>query len=204
MTMPTVLSVLRSGGDFRPEHVIRLYRAIRLHWPDTFLDFVCLTDTRIGQYGIREIPLIGGWRGWWSKMELMRPDIPGTLLYFDLDCLVVGSLADIAGLGGLHLLRDFYRPRGLQAAMMLLPEAERRPVWDAWIANPGAVMKRHRSDQEYLEPIWLQTATRFQDAVPGQIVGYKTDVRGGPVPEDARVVMYHGRPRPWETELWAA
>lgn len=201
----TVACVLRSGGEFRPEHVIALYEGVRKHWPGDgpFLDFACLTDTLIGRYGIREIPLIGRWPGWWSKMEVHRSDIPGTVLYLDLDTVIVGDLSGITGVRDLTLMRDVYRPDGLQASFMALPEGDRHAVWAEWIQDPAGIMAAHRSDQEYLETHWLDRAHRWQDALPGQVVSWKVDCQHG-VPEDARVVIYHGRPRPWETELWAA
>lgn len=201
--MTTVACVLRSGGDYRPEHVAALYHGVRRHWPGP-LDFMCLTDTPIDCDGVREIPLEHEWRGWWAKMELLRLDIPGTLLYLDLDCVVVGDLTPLAALTDLTVLRDFYRPKGLQTALMVLPEHERRAVWEAFTRNPASIMARYRSDQEYLETHWLERATRMQDVVDG-LYSYKADrIANRGVPRDARVIMYHGKPRPWETELWAA
>ena len=201
---PTVISVLRGGGDFLPEHVAALYRGIRRYWPvGRPLDFACVTDTRIGQYGVREIPMVARFPGWFAKTEIFRYDIPGTLLYLDLDCVITGNLSDLAAINELAVLRDFYRPRGLQTALMVLPEADRRAAWDAFLQDPAGIIARYRSDQEWLETLWLDKAARVQDLVPG-VYGYKTDVQGKDVPEDARVVMYHGSPRPWETELWAA
>lgn len=200
----TVLCVLRSGGEYRPEHVAALRRGVREHWPeDRPLDFACLTDTPLKLYGVREIPLVHDWPGWWAKLEITRRDIPGTVVYLDLDCIITGDLSDLAALDTLAILRDFYRPKGLQTALMVLPERDRWDVWGHFTERPADIMRRFRSDQEYLETHWLKRAKRVQDCVPG-IYGYKTDVRGKAVPEDCRVLMFHGRPRPWDTELWAA
>ena len=204
MANPTLLTVLRSGGDFTADHVHALRRGVARHWPkDRPLDFACLTDTRLGLYGVREIPMMARFPGWWSKCEMLRYDIPGTVLYLDLDCIILGDPSDLAAIDELAVLRDFYRPKGLQTALMVLPEVERRAAWDAFLKDPAGIMGRYRSDQEWLETLWLDKAARVQDLVPGQVVGYKTAVReGGEVPEGARVVMFHGRPRPWETDLW--
>ena len=204
MADPTVLTVLRSGGDFTADHVHALRRGVARHWPtDRPLDFACLTDTRLGLYGVREIPLVHDWPGWFSKLEAFRPDISGDVLLMDLDTVIVGDLSDIAGVGRLTIMRDVYRPRGLQSSLVYIPEAEKAEVWQAWTQDPAEHMRRHRSDQDFLETLWLHRARRWQDDLPGQLVSWKADCRGG-VPEGARCVIFHGRPRPWETELWAA
>lgn len=201
----TIACVLRSGGDYSPEHVLALRRGLQRHWPPTVppMRMICLTDIWLELYGVERVPLVSAWPGWWAKMELCRRDIRGTLLYFDLDCVIVGGLADLLAVEGLAALRDFYRPGGLQSALMVMPEAERWSVWDSWLESPAQQIRSYRSDQEYLETHWLDRAKRIQDVIPGQVVSYKGDkVAEGGVPKNARVVMYHGKPRPWETDLW--
>lgn len=200
--MTTVLCVLRSGGDFDIQHVHALRCGVQSHWFKP-LHFVCLTDQKLGLHGVAEVPLVGGWPGWWSKMEAFRPDIEGDVLLMDLDTVIVGDLSDIANRGDLTIMRDVYRPKGLQSSLVYIPEAEKAAVWDAWLKEPEEHMYRHRSDQDFLETLWLDRAERWQDVLPGQVVSWKADCRYG-VPEGARVVIYHGQPRPWETELWAA
>ena len=39
-------------------------------------------------------------------------------------------------------------------------------------------------------------AALWQDILPGQIVSWKADCKQG-VPKEARVVYFHGNPRPW-------
>jgi len=47
----------------------------------------------------------------------------------------------------------------------------------------------------------MPMAIRLQDIVPGQLVSFKAQCSDG-VPDDARVVFFHGLPRPHETALW--
>jgi len=192
-----VICVLRSGGEYRPEHVIRLRDQVAV-WLDA--PFACLSDLRFAASRVEVLPLRHGWPGWWAKMELFRPDIAGDLLYFDLDMSIVGDLTEMAQIGRLAIMRDVYRPTGLQSSVMYLPEAARAPVWDDWIRQPAGWMQRHRriGDQGFLERHWLQSAARWQDALPGQVVSYKADVLGAGLPEAARVVAFHGKPRPWD------
>ena len=187
-----VCLVLRSGGDYRLEHVDRLRKQVERHL--TSVEWLLLTDVGIGE------PLRHLWPGWWSKMEMFRPDIQGDLLFMDLDSAVVGDLSDMANVGRLTLMRDVYRPKGLQSSVMYLPEADRAAVWAKWIAAPAKWMRRFAKggDQAFLETLWLWAADRWQDVLPGQVVSFKVDVRDRGVPLDARFVAFHGRPRPWE------
>lgn len=177
--------VLRPGGDFDAEDVTRLRRGVHEHHPD--ISFI-------------RLPLIYDWPGWWCKMELFRPrGLRYDMLYFDLDTIIVGDLTDIAKVTGLTTLTDFNVEERIASGMMLLPEACRAEVWDKWIADPaGHMAKFPGGDGDFLRSIWGQTPARWQNILPGQVVSYKNHVRGKGVPADARVVCFHGRPRPRE------
>jgi hypothetical protein len=194
--------VLRSGGEFKPEHVQALAFQLSLYAPNR--EVVVLSDVDVP--GVRRIPLKTQWMGWWAKMELFRPDIEGDLLFFDLDTVIRGDLSDVLANQDLTVLRDFYRdgtrkPLGLQSSMMFLPEADRAGVWAKFRPELIAEYKRKGvGDQAFLESLWSGKAKLWQDLVPGQVVSYKVHCKNNGVPEDARVVTYHGKPRPWDAE----
>lgn len=192
--------VLRSGGIYMPAHVEALAKQVELWLPGA--EMSCLSDMPTEH--VHSLPLKNRWPGWWSKMEMFRPDIKGDILYFDLDTLVLKSLRDIVGVDRLMLLRDFYRDgvrrtEGLQSSVMMLPESYRRNVWEIFAADPRGHMGRHMhgGDQRFLEEFWMQTAGRWQDVLPGQIVSLKVHCQHG-IPATARVVCAHGRPKFWE------
>mgnify|MGYP001118377060 CR=1 FL=1 len=202
----TVACVLRSSPDFDREYVVRLYEAVRRHWSGD-LDFLCLTDTPIGHAGIREIELRSDWPGYWSKLELFRPDISGTLLTFDLDTMIVGSLDEIRRNPRHTMLRRLKRKNRHQLAsgMMLLPEAVRPIIWRHWTRDPELFMRlyawdtghgRPRGDQGFLQQTWERWGippvadpafdyngwnrdgiARWQELFPGQIRSYKYFIR---------------------------
>lgn len=201
-----VLCVLRSGGEYRPEHVTRLRDQVLVHLPTA--DFWCLSDVDVP--GVQILPLKFDWPGWWSKMEIFRPSIKGPVLFFDLDTSIVGDLTDIARIDRLAIMRDVYRRGGLQSSMMFLPEVARERIWFEWIDRPEHWMQIYQrgGDQAFLERFWLDRAARWQDELPGQLVSYKAHVRkavhkdrefgDGSIPDGARVVVFHGLPRPWQ------
>jgi hypothetical protein len=195
-----VVTVLKSGGDFKPLHVQALQRQVAKWAPS--VAFECLTDMDVP--GVDCEPLARPeWAGWWAKMNLFDPAYHGDFLYMDLDTVIVGPLDDLARVEKLTLLRDFYRDgkklkEGLQSSVMFLPEREREAVWDDFTANPALSMMLHRygGDQKLLEMFYLNRAARWQDVLPGQFVSWKVSCSAG-VPPEARVVVFHGQPRPW-------
>ena len=77
---------------YTSEWVLRLQAMVR-KWLPMEHTFVCLTNVEIP--GCNVIPLQHHWPGWWSKLELFRPDLFGKedrVLYLDLDVVVVASL----------------------------------------------------------------------------------------------------------------
>jgi len=206
----TVICVLRSGGDFEARHVRRLLEGVQEHWPFVGgippLKCAVLSDLG-GDVGdgfpsldvrpLRSIP----WPGWWSKMELFRPDLEvlGDLLYFDLDTTIVGNLTDIVLVRELTMLSDFFRPERQASGMMLLPVEMRREVWVQWLAADQSLIRTLRGDQDFLARVFQNKPHRWQDLLPGQVISYKVHVqRQRQVPEGARVICFHGRPRPWQ------
>lgn len=195
-----ILTVLRSGGDFMCGHARALAAQIQRHaFP---YELEVLSDVNVP--GVWRIPLKHNWPGWWSKMELFAQRAED-ILYLDLDTVITAGLEAITSVNRLTMLRDPYhemrqRPWAIGSGMMFLPEADRAEVWAKWIANPAQHMRDYpKGDQQFLESIWRDKAARWQDLLPGQIVSYKVDVRRKKLAKDARVVIFHGIPRPWNT-----
>jgi hypothetical protein len=196
MSSQSVVCVLRSGGDYGPEHVQRLRAQVVANGA---AELYCLSDTPIE--GVATIPLLSDWPGWWAKMELFRPDLGlGRLVYMDLDTTVTGDLTPLLEFDRLAIMRDVYRPRGLQSSVMVIPEAYRDMVWRRWSSGPETYMLTHAvgGDQVFLETLWLSVAVRIQDWLPGFLVSYKADKVAAHGTQGASLVVHHGKPRPWE------
>lgn len=182
------ICVLRSGGEYKPQHVKWLARQVP--------DLVCLTDIDVP--GVPCLPLKYGWPGWWSKMELFRPDLPGDLMYFDLDTVVFR----VPEANQTTVLQDFYHPELVGSGLMYLVEKDRHKVWEDWIKNPEQHMKDNsrwpnHGDQGFIGK-HLNSANRWGR----EVVSYKKHCRTG-VPQKAQVVCFHGKPRPWAAkENW--
>ncbi len=219
--MLTIASVLKAGGIYDRTWVDRLQRAV-VHRMNAEHRFVCLTDMDVS---CEAIPLTHGWPGWWSKMELFRLD--GPVLYLDLDVVVAGSLDELIAadcapfdpaafaiseqLGKTNLLvapRDFMNKRELNSSVLFFNDCGH--LYDQFAEDPDRHMSRFRGDQNFI-------TDRCWDALtfpPGLCVSYRRHCRTklgvGQLPKDARVVCFHGSPKPpdvddpWVKEYWAA
>lgn len=194
------LHALQHGSsEFNESHVHALKKQVDKWAP--FSTFECLTDKLIE--GIDCKPLVHNWPGWWSKMELFSPSMKGDFLFMDLDTVLVGSLEDIEGTSKLTMLRDFYRDgvklkEGLGGGLMYLTEESRSDPWEYFSKHPASYMRTYaRGEQHLLERYYMGHAERWQDKLPGQVVSWKVHCQNG-VPENARVICMHGKPRPWE------
>lgn len=197
-----IVTVLRSGGDFAPEHVLRLYAQCQRFAPG--VPFICLSDMPIPEPGILTVAFETAWPGWWAKMEVFR--VPGPVLYMDLDTTIVGDLSPLLAAAYSHqfiALRDFNPQSREMGSGLMAWSGSMVHLWLEFRRRPEQHMRqcstpRFWGDQGFIEP---RTPARqyWQTLLPRAVVSYKKHCRDG-VPDGARVVCYHGHPRPWEVE----
>jgi hypothetical protein len=174
--------VLRSGGEYGPEHVRWLARQVP--------GIVCLSDVPVP--GVEVVPLRYGWPGWFAKLELFSGSIDGDLMFYDLDTVVLKPLEMP---NRTTVLRDFCKPRRMGSGLMYIAEQDKAAVWNAWIADPaGHMMRAGRGGDQMFLNRHIGTAQKWQHIAP--VYSYKQHCRAG-LPADAAVVCFHGRPRPW-------
>lgn len=198
-----ILTVLRSGGEYRPEHVERLAAQCARHAPG--VAFACLSDVEAVP---GRIPMRHGWPGWWCKPELFR--IPGPVLYMDLDTVVAGDLGPLieaAAREPLVVLRDFNpQARDLGSGLMAW-SGDVEWLYREFAKDPQRHMAQNRSgrwlgDQGFLERrLHGEPRAYWQEILPGAVVSWKKHCARG-VPSGARVVCFHGQPRPWATSIY--
>jgi hypothetical protein len=189
----TILSLLRSGGDFDASHVARLKDQCAVIPHERF---VCFSDVEVP---CERIVLKHDWRRWWGQLELFSVVFDGPVLYFDLDTTV---------------LKDPQIPieRGDFWSLAWPRKGVRQPTSGvmAWWGDFSSIY--YDALGESMDPDrWVNEAIFkniqpkiIQDHVPG-FYSYKRQVRHRGVPDDARIIFWHGRPRPWNLpELVAA
>lgn len=210
--MKTVITVLKSGGAFEPQHVKDLHRALTIHC-DEPIRMLCLTDLTQSMRWSKsqrfiQMPLHHNLPGRWSKLEIFRPIIrlrfyPAT--YIDLDTAIVGPMKDVLSPKAIELimLRDFHHPEKPASGMMYLPREDGRilGLWKMFINNAEEIMQADpkQDDGRYIAE-HCPPGLLYQEIMPGRILTYKPTrkTRLDRVPPEASVVCFHGEPRPWD------
>lgn len=154
-------------------------------------DLTCLGDDR----PLRDENLTG----WWAKLEAFAPwneDIR-PCLHIDLDTFVVGDVRPIMALdtSKLWLIKQFLSNTHLgESGLFIAPDTELSDrIWE----------RRHLRNNYYGDGAYLRSFPHafIPDAVDG-IYSYKRHCQQT-CPRDARVVCFHGKPKPPNLEGWA-
>lgn len=168
-------------------------------------DFKCLSDRQIG--GIDTVLTQYNWPGWWSKLELFDVARNQLNLYLDLDVVVTGPLDGLvskrlsmpanwaqSGHGGCQSsvmswgLDYSFITRAFDVTRLSQPE----------MGNYGWYgPKKLWGDQEFITDIMGDPGEKVKP-MEG-VYSYKYHCRER-LPEDSKVVCFHGNPKPAEVK----
>jgi hypothetical protein len=191
--------------DFTPRDVDRLYFTVEKHIDRPF-DFYVLTNDMKADVPGTKIELLHGddWPGWWSKMELHRPDLPaGRTLYLDLDSHVIRSLAPILDYDGDLVMfgarsnakkQDPTIVHRYQAATMLFTPGKMTWLYEKFLQDWDYYVTHYRSDQDVMGD-WVPALPTFPDKwllKLGDVHKNRAKYRNAP-PEDTIIVT--GQPK---------
>lgn len=208
--MTTYVTVLKSGGTYTPEWVRKIKAAIERQ-SKGFVEFVCLTDTPLPS-DIYAIPLEFDLPGWWSKLELFRPELftRDPIVYLDLDTLVLRDPKMLERQSsGFTAVNDFYHPGRLNSCAMSW-QGNYSFILRKFLINRELLMAKYRKagDQAYIEDVMAHMKSDFQFYPSHVVQSFKKSGRTMK-PTDATVVQFHGRPKPdasetppWVKEYW--
>lgn len=223
-----IICVLKSGGDFHPIDVIRLKGMLEKNITMPY-DFYCLTDTgrsivdmvSTGADVLRffALPLRFDYSGWWSKVELFRKDLVDAdrIIYFDLDTIILDNIDDLLmqdfdfiGLRPFNPIRSRWENYVASAIMSWRNDGSFNFLFDQF--NYEKHSRKFPGDQDYLSFMLKQVGKSYvhwQNVVDG-IYSYKRHVKRFGLKETARIICFHGSPRPnqvdakWIKEAWYA
>jgi hypothetical protein len=160
------------GRDFTVKDVKRLYQSVSKHI-DRDWEFYILTNDMLAKTPGTKIPLLHGdkWPGWWSKVELHRPDLPeGRTLYLDLDSHVIRSLQPILDFEGDLVMfpscskgrkrKDAGWVHRYQAATMLFTPGKMVDIYDRFKEDDENLMQIYRSEQDIMGD-WIPNQPTF-------------------------------------------
>jgi len=213
--MVTFLTVLKSKkelSDFRtgysiykPEHVYALKKQIEKYYPHPHR-FICLTDFE--DMKCESIKLLHNFIGWWSKMELFRSDIPGEhFFYFDLDTVLVGDISCYIDaqytLAGLAEVQAPGLVSGRLGSGVMAWRGDHSHIYKKFMENSAAMMEKYAvgGDQHIINDIAVAgSGFKPMQEIDSGCINYKHNLpdKENP-PANAKIIYYHGVPKPWET-----
>jgi hypothetical protein len=191
------VTVLKTGGkDFSEIHVEWLCRQIGF-------PIYCLTDSTKPMKDVISIPLKYNLSGWWSKIELFRPDLGlGNFMFSDLDTVFLNGIPEeYKKLEETTVLHHVGRKpvNHICSGLLFINQKDCPKVWDNFIKDSDNIMKKYKigGDQAYLSE-HLMDCQKWQTLFPGEIVSYKADIKKDGFKGKERICLMHGSPRPWE------
>lgn len=176
-------------------------------------NFICFTnenldlDTAIEK---REFPVIGS--GVLPRLYMFSKDsglFGNQNLCLDIDVVITGNLKKMLDYRGIFCTRSRF-PRGEEHLL----DGDVMSFWgcqenDARFWTP---FKYRAEEVEEItggrERFWISHVTgdiadRWDEIMPGAVISYKKHVRGKGIPEKAKIISFHGYPRPHQAkEPW--
>ena len=188
---------------YTPEWADKLYRGIQRNL-DRTARMVCFTDydadefkEPIDLFDFSEEP------SWLARMETFCPDMyehydTGHICWLDLDTIIVGDMSDIDAYEGHWALLLDSGNSGLYGSTIVSCNLQMaKYIWDLWQETRA----RHKNNSEMQ---WMRRNLQhvdtdvWDDMAPGQMLSYKNHVTKGVSTDNARLIYFHGHPKPHE------
>ena len=201
----TFALVLKTGGGvYDYKYVNNIIDGIRTNCSLPH-KIVVLTDDKRGitTENVELLRFKHDWPKWWGKIELFRPDLfdeDEQVIFLDLDTFIVGNLDEVASYRGeFCALRDFYNLDVMASGVMSWHGPRVVRIYEEFVSKADHFMRVHEvaGDQAFIRA-WKPSIEYFQDLYPNQVISYKVHCRGKAIPNDARILCFHGTPKPHE------
>lgn len=221
MTGKITIGCCWDGKDYYPpEYINILYNSVCRNTTIPF-DFICYVGPEAEKPGrtdtlnqnIKVVPV--GLPSWWSTLPWFQKNPPGvnteTILFLDLDIVIIGSLDAIIQFPAQqahmkdepsHMCRHG-RDRYMNTSVTLLRNGAGakvweeyvkagKPIWDALHPPPGAPLRM--AEQEIIND--PRNGIQYELFPEKWVCSYKFEVLRHGIPDDCRVVVFHGQPKP--------
>jgi hypothetical protein len=213
--MLTVTCVLRSGGDYDWSYVEKLRKGLDTHLTIPH-NFICYTDMLPWDGFNQEFArddvffyirkLQKSFTGSWAKLETLGST--GETLYIDLDTIILKNIDGIIAFNRNWIGSDNQSFSMLSAFKEGEMWASGIMYWNGdfnWVQEQATVevIKQYgKWDQRYIKQTLLHNDITIRNIWGNEIKSYKWDCMDDGIPDDAKIICFHGKPRPKDTNLW--
>jgi hypothetical protein len=200
MNKLTVITVLRSGPDWKPEFVYNFKKGLDKNLTRPF-NFVCFSDIDLD---VETVPLLDVGQGFWSKLQLFRPELKftGPCLYFDLDTIIKGNIDELVNTFENYnflMLQDPWKPEQSGSGMMWW-KGDYSKLWNEFITKPEKQWHNQYcehprfGDQGYI-------IDRVEHKQIQEVINNKTDIckfsKKESSPESKIIIFAGPKRKPW-------
>ena len=157
-------------------------------------------------------------RAWWYKMQMFNPEhVPGRLIYFDLDTVIVSNLdwmlsLDTRYFWAIHDYKRLWRQAwsGINSSVMVWDCQQYAHIWQHFSHNLDNILSTHRGDQDYIGAQLAPNQKQFFDQ--HLIRSWRWEIKDGGFDIHSRtyrrpcagsvltpgcsVMVFHGNPKP--------
>ena len=219
-----IIGACWDGSDYYPvEYVNILYRSVKRHTTIPF-NFVLYAGKWVSALEHRLDPAIDiiytGMPYWWGGMGFWSAKAPGikteTLLYLDLDLVILNNIDDIINYPSTHCYMKDYPidlcPVGKEhdgnASVVLFRYGAGDQVWQEYVKAGKPEWSPFNPPADRLFPLAAQgICNDFKikhDLFPQDwVISYKLQAIRTGIPADCKIVSFHGKPKPHEcSEQW--
>ncbi len=204
-------------STFGSEAVNALRRMVAQHYQRPHR-FICVTDDPKGiTAGIEIVPLWDDFANipnphgrhnpsCYRRLKAFAPEIAAVLgerfVWMDLDTVVVGDLAPLFDRPEDFVIWGETDPRSFyNGSMVLMTAGARRQVWDDFDPKQSPMVAK-RAGRFGSDQGWISYRLGPHEATWGRddgVYSYRVHIapNGNRLPENARVVMFHGKEDPW-------
>lgn len=186
------------GTRYSIEYTHILYAMCQRYVP-AMQRFVVLTDdvSRYANAAFEALQVPPGLEGWWAKIAIHNRQygFTGRMLYLDLDMVLVQDVSPLVYPKGFWTIQDWLEPSCYNSSVMLFTPEEYYFLFDQFTWRDKGTFK---TDQHYLTK-HVPEAHLFDRH---QVVSYKSDACENNFPEAARIVVFHGYPKPHQCNGW--
>ena len=208
---------MKWGNKYPADYVNTLYSMVNRNMSRPFR-FICLTDDPAGieapaeTFPIPELSInVEGPERGWKKLSVFSEELynlSGRVLCLDLDLIITGPLDDLFDHpGDVLIIRDWLKKDGTGNSSVYRFNVGAHPDILAKFENSfEGIKKIYRNEQEYLSAAllsknvlsywpeqWCRSFKRHCVKPLSLLLARETEV-----PENARVIVFHGKPDPHE------
>jgi len=216
------------GDKYSSEYVNKLYNAVKRNVTVPH-NFICYTEDPTGvECETREFLVDLPY--WWYIIGLTNPQHNHSekTIYMDLDTIITGNIDHIVSLDvPFATISDFFSPKGLQTAYIMWNKEVGSKIWDFFNSKYSSneydtlgcwgtggtnqfleecfgIVRLNKNKKAGISEVEVN---RLQNHFPSQCVSYKAQIvknRWQVLPDDVRMVFFHGNPPPHEVRdlIW--